>query len=229
MKSLLGNCEEMCRHHREQLLFLRGTLEGRGWFRAWSALELARSLDAGALRKDKVTPRFHHQLQVARLVSTLLPHLIYPEETMAAAFLHDIREDHPSEVNAAALMEQFGPLVSEAVWCLSKKSGGLVKDYNSYFTDLAKCPIASVVKLSDRIHNAFSMENAYTREKQVEYVDEIDQWFFPLIKAARHRFPRQYPAYENLKIMLIIEHELWHARFSDGGTQLVEARTNDHD
>lgn len=119
-------------------------------------MELARSLEEG-YRKDGRTPKFHHQLQVARLVATLLPHLIYPEETLAAAFLHDIREDHPKEVDAPALAAQFGPLVADAVWTLSKKSGGMVKDYEIYFAELAKDPIASICKCADRCHNLHTM------------------------------------------------------------------------
>jgi len=204
VKSLLENMEH---HHQKQLVYMRGFLDGRAWYKAWAAMELARSLEEG-YRKDGCTPKFHHQLQVARLVATLLPHLIYPEETLAAAFLHDLREDHPKEINAAALIEQFGPLVADAVWTLSKKSGGMVKDYDTYFAELAKCPVASIVKLADRCHNLHTMQGVFGPEKQRTYAEEIDTWFFPMIKRARHNFPRQYAAYENLKIILICQHEL---------------------
>ncbi len=204
MKSML---EGMLAHHQKQLTYMRGLLDGRAWYKACAALELARSLEEG-FRKDGCTPKFHHQLQVARLVATLLPHLMHPEETIAAAFLHDLREDHPKEVNAAALAAQFGPLVAEAVWALSKKSGGLTKDYELYFAELAKDPIASIVKLCDRAHNLHTMQGVWTPEKQQAYAEEIDRWFFPMIKAARHNFPRQYGAYENLKIILVIQHEM---------------------
>ena len=204
MKSLLA---EMQGHHNKQTTYMRGMLDGRAWYKALAALELARSLEVG-FRKDGSTPRFHHQLQVARLVATLLPHLMYPEETLAAAFLHDLREDHPREVDAGALAAQFGPLVAEAVWNLSKKSGGLHKDYPTYFEELARDPVASVVKLCDRVHNLHTMQGVWSPEKQREYADEIRTWFFPMIKAARRRFPRQYAAYENLKITLVIQYEM---------------------
>jgi (p)ppGpp synthase/HD superfamily hydrolase len=204
MKNLL---DDMGRHHAKQLTYMRGMLDGKGWYKAWSALELARGLEVG-FRKDGCTPKFHHELQVARLAATLLPHLIHPEETVAACFLHDLREDHPKEVDGALLAAQFGPLVADAVWALSKKSGGLTKDYDTYFADLARNPIASVVKLCDRAHNLHTMQGVWSPEKQRAYAEEIDRWFFPLIKEARHNFPRQYAAYENLKILLLTQYQM---------------------
>jgi (p)ppGpp synthase/HD superfamily hydrolase len=182
-------------------------LDGMRFYRAWEALEMARALEEG-FRKDGKTPKFHHQLQVARLVATLLPHLQFPEETLAVCFLHDMLEDHPQETSQTALEERFGTLISRAVWAMSKKSGGLSKSPELYYAELSKCPIASIAKVSDRIHNIHTMQGAYSPEKQRRYTEEIDQWFFPLIKEARRRFPRQYAAYENLKIILLTQREL---------------------
>ena len=191
---------EIVLRHMKQRAVMRGWLEGRGYFLAADALELVRTLEDGT-RKDGVTPKFHHQLSVARFVTTLAPHLLYPEETVTAAFLHDLLEDHP-EWTRERVAERFGQRVADAVWLLTKKHGGLTKSYDSYFEALATCPIASVVKLIDRTHNLQTMQGVFTVEKQRKYLEEVDTYFFPLIRAARRRFNRQYPAYENVKILL---------------------------
>lgn len=198
--------------HKKQLSVMRGWLEGREYYMAADALELARGSEKGT-RKDGKTPKFHHQLSIARLITTLVPHLRYPEETIAVAFLHDLLEDHGDEWTQEMLDARFGTRVAQAVWDLSKKSDGLTKDYDRYFADMTLCPIASVVKLADRAHNLQTMQGVFSLEKQTAYLSEVEEWFFPMIRQARRKFPRQYPAYENLKILLrcqcrLIEHIL---------------------
>jgi len=67
---------------------------------------------------------------------------------------------------------------------------------------LSQCPIASLVKIADRAHNLQTMQGVFTPEKQQAYCKEVGTWFFPLIRKARRNFPRQYGAYENIKILL---------------------------
>jgi (p)ppGpp synthase/HD superfamily hydrolase len=187
--------------HIKQLAVMRGWLDGRGYFKAADALEFVRQMEQGT-RKDGQTPKFHHQLSIARLITTLVPHLTYPEETITAAFLHDVLEDHSDVVTREYLESRFGKLVADAVWKLSKKIGGLSKSYDLYFAEMATCPIASLVKLADRAHNVQTMVGVFTIEKQKSYLKEVDNYFFPMCKTARRSFPRQYGAYENLKILL---------------------------
>lgn len=187
--------------HRKQLATMRGWLGGKGYFIAAEALEFVRALEQGT-RKDGKTPKFHHQLSVARLVSTLAPHLRSPEATIAAAFLHDVLEDHGDRITREGLEAQFGREVADAVWHLTKKCNGMVKGYDLYFREIGHCPIASVVKLADRAHNLQTMQGVFSTEKQQAYVEEVSTWFHPMIKVARRRFPSQYGAYENLKVIL---------------------------
>lgn len=186
--------------HIKQLAVMRGWLDGKGYFKAADALEFVRRMEQGT-RKDGETPKFHHQLSIARLVATLAPHLAHPEETLAAAFLHDVLEDHDN-VTRADLETRFGPMVADAVWRLSKKCAGMTKTYETYFAAMAECPIASIVKLCDRAHNVSTMVGVFTVDKQKAYLAEVDQWFFPLVRQGRRNFPRQYGAYENVKILL---------------------------
>lgn len=192
---------EVTERHIKQLAVMRGWLDGRGYFQAADALEFIRQMEQGT-RKDNLTPKFHHQLSIARLITTLTPHLTYPEETITASFLHDVLEDHSDTVSREMLEMRFGKKVADAVWKLSKKCGGLTKTYDHYFTEMATDPIASVIKLADRAHNVQTMVGVFTIEKQKSYLHEVDTYFFPMCKTARRLHPRQYGAYENLKILL---------------------------
>jgi len=187
--------------HVKQLAKLERALHLRGWALALDALDLARELEAGKLRKDGKTPKFHHHVSVARLVYTLAPHLQFPERTVAAAFLHDLLEDH-GDIIHADLDDRFGTTLANDVELLTKKTMGLAKTYEVYFEGMATSPVASVVKLADRAHNVHTMQGVFKPEKQVEYAEEIVQWFLPMLRQARRLHPRQYDAYENLKIML---------------------------
>ena len=192
---------EIEQRHAKQLAVMRGWLNGKGFYKAAEALEFVRVMEQGT-RKDGMTPKFHHQLSIARLVATLEPHLALPEETITAAFLHDVLEDHSDSVSRELLEVRFGKIVADAVWKLSKKIGGITKSYDSYFAEMATCPIASIVKLADRAHNVQTMVGVFTVEKQKKYLSEVDLYFFPMSRQARRAFPRQYGAYENLKILL---------------------------
>jgi len=57
-------------------------------------------------------------------------------------------------------------------------------------------------------YNLQTMQGVFDYEKQAAYADEVDQWFYPMLKQARRNYPRQYPAYENLKIILRIQCDL---------------------
>lgn len=189
--------------HQKQLATMRAWLDGRRYYRAIKALELMRSHESGT-RKDGFTPKAHHQLSIARLLSTLEPHFMFPEDTMIVAFLHDDLEDH-SDVNTLELIRRdFGDNVASGVWSVTKKcpAVGVVKTYDSYFGGLARDPIGSLVKLADRAHNYQTMPGVFSENKQREYLSELDTRFLPIVKEARRNFPSQYAAYENLKILL---------------------------
>ena len=42
-------------------------------------------------------------------------------------------------------------------------------------------------------------------EKQTNYLDEVNQWFLPMLKTARRNFTQQEQAYENIKVFLKVQ------------------------
>lgn len=180
---------------------LRYFLLGAGYTRAADALEFAASYHTG-MRKDGVTPEFQHQIEIAHYIRTLLPSLMYPEDTLIAALLHDVTEDYG--VLHTIIDQRYGSLASTAV-CLLDKNG---KPYDVYFGAMAENPIASIVKGSDRMHNIQSMVGVFSAEKQLKYMQEVEQYFLPMLKNARRLYAKQEPAYENIKHVLISQLEL---------------------
>lgn len=177
---------------------LRFWLQGRAWHRALEAMDFAQHYHDG-LRKSG-EQEFSHQVAVASLVRTLEPHLLFPEETIAVAFLHDVVEDKP--VSVRSLEVEFGPEVAAAVDAMSKSVGGTKRSPESVRDATAASPIASVVKLADRLHNGYTSVGVHTPTKMLEYATETEDFILPIAKAARRRFPAQEPAYENLSIAL---------------------------
>jgi (p)ppGpp synthase/HD superfamily hydrolase len=169
-------------------------------------VEFARVYHTG-LRKDGVTPEFEHQISIALYVRTLDGVLLHPDETLATVFLHDTREDY--DVSDEEIRERFGDLVANAVDRMTKEFRGNRKDHAKLFEAMAEDSIASIAKGVDRIHNFQSMNAprpcgrpTFGLEKQKRYIEEARQYFLPMLKVARRRFPCQEAAYENIKHLL---------------------------
>lgn len=229
----------MCRF-RKQEIALRYFLLGAGWYHAVAAMDYAKAIHNGT-RKDGQTPEFAHQVAIANYLRTLmvpihspaqrLTHyagVLYPEETLAAVFLHDSREDagishdeilqiflarsHDDETRA------FAERTADSVEYATKKFRGTVKDKDAYFAAIAACPITSLVKGGDRIHNLQTMNAlqidgtpVFGLEKQRDYIAEGRTYFLPMLKSARRAFPTQEGAFENIKHMLLSQIELLEA------------------
>lgn len=192
--------------HTKHRIALRYWLQGAGrtdprWYEALRAMEFGAKHHV-KVRKDGFTPEFSHQIAIAHHVRTLAD-LRSPQDTVSAVFLHDVREDY--DVGDEEIRAKFGAAVADPVERLTKVFRGQKKDTATYFGEIAGCPVASVVKGADRIHNLSSMVGVFTREKQASYVEEGETWFLPMLKEARRNFPDQERAYENLLLTLRVQ------------------------
>lgn len=170
------------------------------FFTAVKALEFAQQYHKGT-RKDGKTPEFQHQLEIGHYLLTLRQSLMHPAETLAVSFLHDISEDYG--LSHEELAAQFGTLVADETWSVTKKFRGTVKDRLEFFKGVGAAPIGSVLKGADRINNLGSMGGVFTPTKQLAYVQEAEDYFLPMLKVARRAFPQQEQVYENIKLMLM--------------------------
>ncbi len=200
------NCDltQLMNKFDKQKLVLRQLLIGAEMYNALIAMEFADKYHNGT-RKDGVTPEFAHQIEIA-MYAWSLPSLRHREATIATIFLHDIREDYGiAKTEIEGLFgdnPQFAKLVGDAVWAMTKKFRGHVRDTTEVFAGLAADEIASIAKGCDRIHNIQSMGGVFSKEKQQKYIDEVRELFLTMLKKARRNFPYQVIAYENIKFVL---------------------------
>ena len=183
---------------------LKYYLLGHNYLLALKALQFARSYHSGT-RKDGSTPEFQHQLEICHFILTL-KNLENEELTIVCALLHDVMEDY--NIPVQTMESEFSPEVCSIVLRLSKVYQGSKKSMPTYFDEISSCPIASIVKGSDRIHNLQSMVGVFSKEKQKDYISEVKTYFLPMIKAASYSHPKQSMAYFNIKHMLKSQIEL---------------------
>lgn len=188
----------------KRFIALRYWLLGQKYHHALRSLDFNSRLFTG-MRKDGVTPEFDHHVCQAQYLRTLLPYLIYPEETICTTLFHDTIED--KSVSALDVQMFFpeasiGIRVSQATTRMSKVRGIEKISPDVLFPEMSKCPIASICKGVDRFHNLQSMLEVFTLKKQKEYVQETIDWILPMLKDAENRFPSQEPAYKNIRTML---------------------------
>lgn len=153
-------------------------------------------------RKDG-SKEFSHQLEMLGLALTLHESLCNPFEVYMAIVAHDLIEDYPE---ASETLEMMFPVVAVYSRKLAKfKDASNDEDlYYGYFKQLSNCPVCSIVKLVDRVHNLSTAPGVFSTEKILSYCDETDTYFFDMINSAKVLF-NQRSAYEVLKFMLKTE------------------------
>ncbi|MCK9441801.1 MAG: hypothetical protein M0Q13_10330 [Methanothrix sp.] len=199
------NQKEIMENYIKSRAALRYWLLGRKYIKSVEALDFALQFHNG-FRKDKITPEFQHQVYIGNFARVYEPLLIYPEEVFTSIFLHDLIEDY--DISKQEIKIKFGELVSSAVDKLSKKNRTFKKNIETYFNDISECPIASVIKGIDRVHNIHTMVGVFSHEGELHYIEETEKYIIPTLYNARHIFHQQEAVYENLKQYLILALDL---------------------
>ena len=183
---------------------LKYFLLGKGYFEAIKALGYIEQTNERLppekrYRKDKVTPNLHHQIRVA-LSIIQLNGVIDEELCIICALLHDVQED--LHISKSEIEELFGRKVAEIVWRLTKKYINIVKNKEAYIHDMSECQVTSLVKGVDRLDNLSTMIGVFSLEKQLEYAEEAEKLFLPMIKKASKYFPSQIHAYTQISLTM---------------------------
>lgn len=116
---------------------------------------------------------------------------------ISATLLHDVCEDCNVTIGELPADDE----VKLAVSLLTKSNAKTPEAKQQYFTAISKNPIATMVKLLDRCCNVSGMAAGFSREKLVEYINETETYFYPLMQQAK----TDYPQYSN-QIFLIKYH-----------------------
>lgn len=197
----------MQQNYDKMKVALRALLEGRKFYTALRAMHFAENLHNG-VRKDG-QPEFSHQVSQALYAVTLLDLLSFKEETICVILLHDIIED--KDVTYIQLVNLFGKVIADATLKMSKVVDGVRIPDEIYYKNLPNCPIASVAKGFDRIHNLMTMLGGFKVEKRISYIEETLTKVVPMLKKARREHPEQIPVYENIKFVMTNQVQLYNA------------------
>jgi len=197
----------MKQDYEKMKIALRAWLEGRRYYKAMRAMNFAEKLHNGT-RKDG-SPEFSHQVSQALYLITMIDNVLYPEETICVVFLHDTVED--KDVTYEQLLEMFGKMVADATIKMSKVVKGVRIPDNIYYAGMEDCPIVTVAKPIDRIHNLMTMLGGFKPEKQKSYIEETLEKVVPLAKTGRRNFPEQTAVYENVKFVMTNQIQLYNA------------------
>lgn len=178
---------------------------GRGYYTALKAMNFAQSKHVG-LRKDKVTPEFHHQVSQANFARAIIDQTMFPEETMVTIWLHDVVED--CNVPISDIHNMFGERNGNHVELMTNQTFGIKKPTKLYYDSMINDPVTSLAKGIDRMHNHQTMHGVFDPTKQLNYVTETEEYILPMLKAARKNFPQQEAAYQNVRHVLETQIEL---------------------
>lgn len=190
----------------KQKVYVKGWLAGKGYHTALMALDFALQYHTGK-RKDG-DEEFSHQISQAALAITLSSNFLFPEDVFITIFLHDTTEDYG--VENAIMTDKFGARPANAIRLMTKVSPDMPKQANDYYyANMVSCPIASVCKGLDRVHNLMTMVDAFKPEKQVEYVIETTDFVVPMLKKARKIHTSQSDVYENIKFIIMNQVRLY--------------------
>ena len=180
--------------------FLGRSKQDPSFFKVIKSMDIAEKYHNGKRKdgKDEIS----HQFLIAAYIMTIEDSLIDPIAAYIVAFLHDTYEDYQVE-SEQDLKEYFSEYL-DMIIRISKVRDGVKIQYDEYFSEMALCPVCSIVKAVDRFQNISSMIVPFSTEKQNNYLLDLDNWFFPMIKKAKRKYPEQTQAYENLKYVLLV-------------------------
>lgn len=148
-------------------------------------------------RKDG-SREFSHQLEMIAYAITFHSQLTDPLSVYCAILVHDVLEDYPEQ--RGAMLAEF-PSVVDLSTRLSKFKDSSHDTYYGYFSSLADCPVCSIVKLIDRVHNLSTAPGVFSVAKLREYIRETENYYFGLIRECKLRYENR-SVYENLKFVL---------------------------
>lgn len=169
------------------------------YYKVLKALEIAEKYHTGKRKGGQ--PELSHQIAICSYLRTIHKYFIDPVAVFVVALLHDTPEDYKESIpEIQKELPEYAPMTMT----MSKVREGKGIPYPVYFGEMTVCPVCSIVKLADRIANVSTMIGVFSIEKQDRYLQDLIDWFFPMLKKAKRLFPEQEPAYENAKTFLHI-------------------------
>lgn len=166
---------------------LRNHLRANSYWMAYEALDFAVENHKGA--RNNGDPEISHPVETALQLIESGMHMDHPEETITAALVHDLPEDY--DIGFDTLEIRFGDLVARGVKTVTKKHKGMEFSFSAKMREASRCPIGSLVKASDRLHNLKTLEGAFPHKKALQYIAETHGEIIPALEFATKAHPSQ--------------------------------------
>ena len=145
------------------------------------ALPLMRMKHAGQKRKGpEGVPYVIHPLTMA---CHALAMGIKDDDVLAALLLHDVVEDTATSLGELPV----GDVVKEAVKLVSWNTYDIPEPEIDavYYGNIAKNPLACLVKCIDRCNNLSGMADGFSKAKMMDYVSHTEQYILPLLDVVK--------------------------------------------
>ncbi len=148
----------------------------------YQALYYAREKHAGQARKTSPFTQEHIPYIIHPLMMACHAHAlgIRNDQVLATVLLHDVCEDcgvKPEDL-------PFSDKVRKSVALLTKPDTyrNSEEDKKKYYEGISTDSTASIVKALDRCNNVSLMAPAFSTEKMISYVEETQEYVYPLLE-----------------------------------------------
>lgn len=110
------------------------------------------------------------------------------DDFLSVVLLHDVCED--CGVPVEELPVNAETKIAVALLTKEATTGARTDEGKSkYYTAISNHQTATLVKLLDRCNNVSGMAAAFNRERLLEYMEETQKWFYPMIEKAKKEYP----------------------------------------
>ena len=110
---------------------------------------------------------------------------IEDDDVLTTALLHDVIEDTDTTLEELPVSDR----VRVAICLLSHNTYGGEEDKEKnkplYYENIAKNPLAALVKCMDRCNNLSTMADGFKKPKMVKYVKQTEQYVLPLLDVVK--------------------------------------------
>ena len=164
--------------------FVKTKARDLGLKQTLQVMDLLRKAHEGQKRKSRYgfeTDYIAHPLTMA---CQALAMGIRDDEVIAVCLAHDMVEDSDGRVKLSDLPEGH---IRNAVRLLSKNECPYVDDdwETMYYKDIRKNPLASLVKVLDRVNNVAGMADAFSRDWMIKYTGETARYYPALLEVIK--------------------------------------------
>ena len=168
-------------HEDRMYTYVKTYATMKGLTQTIEVLPYARELHKGQVRKGKgEVPYIYHPLLMACHALGLG---LDDDNLISAILLHDVCEDCGIAIEDLPVNDE----VKTAVRLVTKDDA---KDEETYYKEIAKNCIATMVKLIDRCNNVSTMSTGFSKEKIIEYINETELYVYPLLRKAKIKYSK---------------------------------------